>query len=229
MLPIAQVEAEADCAKELAGRSQLHASVASPAVADVKSFGITIDAMRLLHRVDTAGDIPAGQRAAHSNLETVEVFRIELGNRLAALQTVQFGGLGGAKASGDGSIGRSRLTERIKQRQFRRGIEKAVRSICRPAVQAATKTTGAAVIAGIAVEHAIVVVVTNVLQPQSCSDHESIVQCALQLNVGCHAGCTHRVIIVFTDRSRGNQKRRARRRLVLFLAQVTVAPFEVEA
>ncbi len=51
-------------------------------------------------------------------------------------------------------------------------------------IDAAAETAGCAILAGVAVDHAIVVVVAGVLQPQAATQHPAIGEAPFTLNVG---------------------------------------------
>ena len=138
---------------------------------------------------------------------------------LAALQAVQLGCLRCAKPAREVDEPRRRGSEAVTQAELRRDIRELVGAVRRSGVKAAAEAAFAAVIAGIARQHPVVVVVMQPLGAQADAQRDGRRQRELGLNIGRDAEALHVEIIVAAGWPRRGEKRRPGRRALLRLLQ----------
>ena len=164
-----------------------------------------------------------------AGLDAVDLLGVEVGDRLVALQPVQLGGLRRAEAARQRQPGRARLVEPPGQGEAWAGVGETVAAIRRPRVQAAAEAAGHAVLVGVAVEHAIVVVIAQPLEAQPRGQLEALAERAHPVQVRRRQQRLDLVVIVLARRPDGiGDRGTAGGRAVLRLLQEALGALQVQ-
>src|SRR6202008_4628001 len=103
----------------------------------------------------------------------VDLRGTQICDRLLALQSIQLARVRRAHTARAGYVEQVLRGERVTQAELRRDVGEVVAAIGRPRVEAARSTAGRAVVAGVAGQHFVVVVVVDVLDPRAGSQLEA--------------------------------------------------------
>ena len=203
--------------------------MARASAAHVEARRIAQDHVPLVHVKQGEVERRGCRAPAQPELGRVRRLRVEVRDRLLALQAVELGRLRRAEAAREGQVRRHRVRQVPHQPDARRDIREVVRPIRRPRVQAAAGA-GHAVLVRVAVDHAVVVVVARVFEAKSGLQRPARRERPAPVGVGRDHARVDRVVVLAAGRAdRVRLGRAVGRRPDLVLEQAAPRELRVEA
>ena len=201
-------------------QAQFGAVMTGFGAADIVAIGVLENHVVLVHEIDRQVVLQLlAPGAAQAQFDITELFRVQVGLRLARLQPIQFRGLGRAKA-----VGQAQVYEGVHRHAVTGAGVGAPVGVVVIAVGGAVETAGTGGgPAGGAVTGPVVVIVIGVLQAQARAQFPVIAKAGPPLAESGRHRCAYRVIIVDSRRLVGREI------VPLVFLQVTFGVLEFKA
>ena len=187
---------------------QLQTLVTGVHVVQVDAIGVGDNLVVLVHVVDNCFVRQGALRAFKTEFHAVNFHRVQIGNVLVVLQTIQFRGLRRTEAARDTELYVVAVIQLVTQTQFGCPVTEGILAIGRTVIAAAAETTGCAIFAGTAINHVVGVVIADALVTQAQGQIQTVFPGLLILHKRCDLCGINTVVIVFALRNGGNQEGR---------------------
>ena len=202
------------------------------AASDVVAVRVTQNNVALHGVVERDRGPPILRDVSPADFARAHALGIEIGDRLTALQTIEFRRFGRSEAVADECVQPILRREAKARLESRRERVETIGAIGRSAVEAAARAAGAAVFGHVAVAHPVVVPIARTIGAHGQPPIEALRSRVVARQCGGHADDVRPDGVIVMSSGRTNRARRGaalERRSVLHFEQTSLRRFGIDA